>query len=181
MAAENQRSLVLIKPDGVSRGLIGEIIGRFERATLAIVALELRTADAELVDSHYPRSEKWLTTVGNKTLKTYREYGIDSSAELGTSDPLAIGRMVKQWLIEYLTSGPVVATVVEGPNAVDVVRKMVGDTMPLFAQPGSIRGDFSIDSPILANREKRPVHNLIHASGAPEEATEEIALWFPEQ
>jgi nucleoside-diphosphate kinase len=85
---------------------------------------------------------------------------------------------VQKWLVEYLTVNPVVAVVLEGPHAVELVRKLVGHTLPLKAQPGTIRGDFSFDSSALANENKRPIRNLIHASGNKEEAELEIALWF---
>ena len=86
--------------------------------------------------------------------------------------------MVKKWLIEYLSSGPTVIAVLVGNHSVDKVRKLIGDTIPLFASPGTIRGDYSSDSPDLANLEQRAVTNLIHASETPEEAEKEIALWF---
>jgi nucleoside-diphosphate kinase len=92
---------------------------------------------------------------------------------------VAIGRMVKEWLMDFISSGNVVAMVLEGNAAVINVRRLCGGTFPIFAGPGSIRGRFSVESPDFANAEKRPVQNLVHASGKIEEAKYEIGIWFP--
>ncbi len=174
-----ERSLVLVKPDGVKRGLIGEIISRFEKAQLKVVAMKMVWVDKELVAQHYPDSRvELLTGIGEKTLKTYSEYNKDPKVELGTDDPLEIGKIVNLWNMELLSAGPVVAIVIEGNHAVDNIRRIVGPTLPVFAPPGTIRGDYSVDSPVAANEQKRSVKNLIHASGNQEEAAYEIALWF---
>lgn len=176
-----ERSIVLIKPDGVKRGLVGEILRRFERAGLKIVAMKMVWVDEELVAKHYPESRTELMRgIGEKTLKTYKEYGMDPTESLGTMDPLEIGKMVNRWNMEFLSSGPVVAILLEGVHAIDNVRMIVGNTLPRFAEPGTIRGDFSLDSPALANATKRSVRNLVHASGNPEEAKYEEQLWFHE-
>jgi nucleoside-diphosphate kinase len=175
-----ERTLVIVKPDGVRRQLVGEIIARFERAGLEIERLELRQATRDLMIRHYPSDEEWLTKVGGKTIKTYQTYGLDALQEVGTTDALTIGKMVKEWLVDFMTSGPVVAFVLRGNHAVDVVRKITGDTIPLFAASGTIRGDYAVDSPDLANAEHRAVANLVHASGTVEEALFEIGLWFPQ-
>jgi nucleoside-diphosphate kinase len=176
-----ERSLVLVKPDGVQRGLIGEIISRFEKAGLKIIGAKMIHVDKELVSKHYPDSRtELLENIGKKTLETYAKYGMDANEELGTMDPVALGKMVNSWNMEFLSSGPVMAMVLEGVHAIDSIRMIVGATLPVFAQPGTIRGDFSIDSPALANTKKRPVRNLVHASGNLEEAKYEIQLWFHE-
>lgn len=175
-----QRTLVVIKHDGVARGLIGEIVGRFERVGLKIVGFEMIDPDRNVGQKHYPESEVWKKKVGERTLEEYKERDIDPIQVIGTDDPVKIGELVKEWNVEYLTSGPVVAMVWEGPNAVKVVRKIVGDTVPANAAPGTIRGDFSWDSPEIANEQQRPFYNLIHASGSVEEARYEIGLWFYE-
>lgn len=174
-----ERTVVLIKPDGVKRGLIGELLSRFERMGLKVVALKMVWADAELAKQHYPESRtELLQGIGRKTLETYEKYGRDPQEDLGTKDPLQIGRMVNRWNIDFITSGPVVAVLLEGLHAIDNVRMAVGNTLPTFAQPGTIRGDYSVDSPALANERKRAVRNLVHASGNAEEATYEAQLWF---
>jgi len=175
-----ERTLVIVKPDGVRRRVVGEILTRFERCGLEIERLVLVQADPDLLWRHYPSDEEWLTKVGGKTIKTYQTYGMDAIREVGTDNPLEIGKMVKKWLVDFMTSGPVVAMVLRGNHAVDVVRKIAGDTIPLFAAPGTIRGDYAVDSPDLANAEHRAVANLVHASGTVDEAVYEIGLWFPD-
>jgi nucleoside-diphosphate kinase len=179
---KNERTCVIIKPDGVKRGLIGEIIRRFEQRGLKIVALSMIWATKDQIDNHYPKDDSWITRLGEKTLDTYRKYNIDPIKELGTDDPYKIGIQVREWLLDYMTSGPIVKMVVEGIHAIDMVRKIVGASVPAKAEMGTIRGDFSVDSPAVANREKRAIKNLIHASETFEEAKHEIEFWFgPEE
>lgn len=179
---KEEKTLLLIKPDGVRRGLIGEILRRIEQVGLKIVALQMFQPTREQMDNHYPKDEKWIRRLGEKTLTTYRKYKIDPKKELGTDDPLEIGKMVRGWLIDYMISAPLVKAVVSGTHAIDMVRKMAGNTLPFLAEMGTIRGDFSVDSPAVANREKRCVQNIIHASETPEEAKHEISHWFsPEE
>lgn len=174
-----EQTLVILKPDAVSRGLIGEIVGRFEKVGLKMVAAKLIHADRELADKHYPVSrEEFIRGMGGKTVENYEKLGVDLVKELGTSDPLEIGKMIREWLADMITSGPVFAFVLEGPHAVELVRKICGHTLPLMSAPGTIRGDYSFDSSYLANTAKRPIKNLIHASGNVEEAAYEIPLWF---
>ncbi|MBU0952871.1 MAG: nucleoside-diphosphate kinase [Nanoarchaeota archaeon] len=173
-----ERTFLLIKPDGVTRGLVGDILSRFEKAELRIVGMKLLVPTADLIRKHYPSSDEWLGTAGNKTLRDYEKNRIDPKKELGTNDPIKIGKMIKEWLITYLTSGPVVAMVLEGNHAIENVRRLVGPTLPILAGPGTIRGDYSCESPDLSNKERRPVKNLVHASGDASEAKNEIALWF---
>ena len=181
MNMQEERTLVLIKPDGVQRGLMGEVITRFEKAGLKVVGMKMVWAEKELAMNHYPDSRtEMLEGIGKKTLETYAKYGMDPMESLGTMEPLELGRMVNSWNIDLMTSGPVLAIVLQGIHAIDNVRLMVGNTLPAFAAPGSIRGDYSIDSPALANVKKRAVKNIVHASGESEEAKYEIQLWFHE-
>lgn len=175
---KEEKTYVMIKPDGVQKGLIGEIIKRFEQRDLKIVALEMFQPTPEMIDSHYPKDEAWITRLGSKTLATYEKYNMDAMADYGTDDPAVIGPNIRKWIIDYMTSAPLVKMVVQGVHAVDTVRKIAGVTMPYLADMGTIRGDFSIDSPALANKEKRPVMNIVHASETPEEAAHEIEYWF---
>jgi nucleoside-diphosphate kinase len=176
----HERTLVIVKPDAYLRGLTGVILARLEQAGLRIEAMRVSRSEKEIVEDHYPRSEEWLSIVGGKTLEDYGRLGISAAERLGTDDAVEIGLMVRGWLTEFLLSAPVVPMVISGNRAIETVRKIVGNTLPVVAAPGTIRGDFSSDSPDLANAERRPVQNLIHASGDPEEAAREIALWFPD-
>jgi nucleoside-diphosphate kinase len=130
-----QRTLVLAKPDALQRGLVGEIIGRFERKGLKLVGLRVLSVPRDMAERHYA---------------------------------VHAGKHFYAGLVDFITSGPVAAVALEGPDAIAVVRKMVGKTMPNEAEPGTIRGDLGISG----------LRNLIHASDAPETAQEELELWF---
>jgi nucleoside-diphosphate kinase len=135
VAVELDRTLVIVKPDGVQRALVGEIISRLERRGLRIVALDVRVIDRPLAEQHYAEHK---------------------------------GKGFYEGLVDYITSGPVVTAVFEGPNAIAVVRSTVGATNPVNAPPGTIRGDFGL----MVGR------NLIHASDGPESASREVGLFF---
>lgn len=171
----------MVKPDGVMRGLVGEIINRLERRGLKIIALKLMHASREHVDGFYPKEEAWIQRLGEKGLKTYAEYGIDPVKEMGTDDAKVIGQRVRDSILDFMTMGPVVPMVVEGVHAISVVRKLVGNTLPVFAEPGTIRGDFSHDAPTSANVEGRSIFNIVHASETKEEAAHEIKHWFKDE
>jgi nucleoside-diphosphate kinase len=151
---------------------------RFEQRDLKIVALEMFQPTVEQIDTHYPKDEAWITRLGEKSLSTYQKYGIDPKSLVGSDDPKKIGPLVRQWVIDYMVSAPLVRMIVQGLHAVDIVRKIAGPTLPFQADMGTIRGDFSIDSPALANSEKRAVMNLVHASETAQEAEHEIKHWF---
>ncbi len=167
-----ERSLILLKPDVIARGLVGEIISRFERVGLKMVAMKMEDTDIDIAKIHYKKDEDWLITVGKRLIEN-KDLGKDE-------DPKKYGQEVCDQLSEDLTVYPIVAIVFEGHDTVRLVRKMVGDTSPENAAPGTIRGDYSQDTYAIANALNRPVLNLIHASDTPEHAEEEIKLWFKE-
>lgn len=173
-----EKTVLLIKPDGVKRGLIGEILNRIEKRGLKIISLRMLKASEEQARKHYPGTDVWLIGMGNKTLENYQQYNKDAIKEVGTKDPLKIGKMVYDWNVQYLTSGPMVAVLISGLHAIDMVRKIVGNTLPNKADMGTIRGDFSVDSPTLANSAKRAIRNIVHASGDADEAKHEVEYWF---
>ncbi len=175
-----QRSLVILKPETIKRGISGEIINRLERAGLKIVGMKMVHADKEFVKKHYLTTDDNLKAMGNKTLEDCELNNIDPVDSMGTGDPLEIGRQIWEFSVEYLSSGPVVAIVFEGPMAISNIRSLLGHTFPSKAAPGTIRRDFALDSGITANARKRSVYNLAHASGNEEEAENEIKLWFKE-
>ncbi len=181
MHPKEEKTFVLIKPDGVRKGLIGEVIKRFEQRDLKVIALDMFQATREEMDNHYPKDDKWMMRIGEKTTGTYNKYGYDITKDFGTTDLLTIGKEVRNWLVDFMTSAPMVKMVVQGVHAVDMVRKIVGPTMPYLAEMGTIRGDYSADSAISANMERRAVYNLVHASETPEEAKHEIEHWFGAQ
>lgn len=175
-----EKTVVIIKPDGVRRGIIGEITARFERVGLKIVAAKLIWVDKTHIGKHYKDDADYERNVGERTLENYKKYGLDPKEKLGTKDPVEIGKLIRKWNMEFMTSGPLFAMIIEGPGAVPVVRKMVGHTYPAEAIPGTIRADYSVESAYQANSEGRTIRNLIHASGTPEEAEFERKLWFKE-
>ncbi len=133
-----------------------------------------------MINNHYPSHDDWYFSVGEKTKEAYLRDNLDLNATFGSEDEITIGKTVKSWLADYMTSGPVVALVLEAPGAIKLVRKIVGHTFPSVAAPGTIRGDYSCDSPDEANTENRSIYNLVHASGNEDEAKNEIELWFGE-
>lgn len=144
-----QRTLILLKPDALDRGIVGEIVTRFERVGAKLVGMKLLVSEKDTAMKHY-------------------------------TEDLAIrrGEKVRELMISMLTSGPIVALVLEGIEIVEVVRKMVGGTEPKSAAPGTIRGDYAHVSFKYADEKQIGVFNLIHASGSPEEAPVEIDVWF---
>jgi len=177
-----ERTVVIVKPDAVVRGLIGEIIERFEKRGLKVIALKMVWPTREHARKHYSGSDKWLRGMGQKTIDAFKEYGMDVKAHMGTEDDLEIGKLVQKWNINYLAMAPVVAMILKGMHAISTVRKLVGHTLPILAQPGTIRGDFSVDTNTAANLDRRAIHNIVHASGDPKEAEHEIKHWFsPEE
>ena len=176
-----ERTLVLVKPDGVQRGLIGEVISRLEKRGLKITALKMVKPSLEHINQHYPQDDAWVERLGDKGFKVFSEYGIDPKEHMGTGDKMKAGKMVRKWLVNYLTEAPIVALVIEGVHAIDMVRKIAGQTLPSKAEIGTIRGDFSVDSPAAANLEGRAIKNIVHASETKEESEHEITHWFSEE
>lgn len=177
---KEEQTFAMVKPDGTRKGLIGEIIHRFEQRDLKIVALEMFQPTHEDIDNHYPKDREWIERLGTKTKTTYEKYNRDLEKDFEKTDLYSIGSEVRSWLVDYMTSAPLVRMVVQGVHAVDMVRKIAGPTMPYQADMGTIRGDFSNDSPVVANAEKRAIMNLVHASETAEEAQHEIKHWFGE-
>lgn len=176
-----ERTLLLVKPDGVKRGLTGEIIRRIEMRGFKIIGLGMVWATREQIEGHYDNSDAYAKSLAGKTKATYEKYGINVKAEMGTDDDLEIGRMVRSWLVEFMLSGPIVKVAIKGVHVVEGIRKLCGHTMPALAEMGTIRGDFSTDSAACANRDHRTVRNLVHASGTTEEAEKELAYWFSDK
>ena len=158
-----------------------EKLSRIEKRGLKIIALDMIWASKEEMDNHYPKDETWTKRLGEKSLANYQKYGANPKEKLGTDNPLEIGQMMRKWVVEYMTSGPVVKGVVSGVHAIDMVRKICGNTLPNLAEMGTIRGDFSVDSPMSANLNKRAVRNIVHASENSEEVENEMSLWFKEK
>ncbi|MDO8632999.1 MAG: nucleoside-diphosphate kinase [bacterium] len=174
---KEEKTLVLIKPDGIQRSLMGEIISRYERLGLKLLGVKLTVPTPDLVERHYTLDPAWRQRNGEKTIKSYKEKGLKPPSE----DPLEVSGVTLQKLKKYLSSGPVIAMAWQGANAVAVVRKITGGTEPLTSDVGTIRGDFMLDSYQMADEDNRAVRNLTHISGSVKEAEDEIKLWFSDE
>jgi len=172
-----ERTLVVIKPDGVQRSLIGEVIKRYERLGLKLSATKMLVPTEDFIEQHYTLDSQWRRVTGEKTIKSYQDKGMTPPS----MDPLEITAKILKNLKTYMTSGPVVAMVWQGAHAVKIVRKVTGGTEPLTSDVGSIRGDFVLDSYQMSDTDDRAVRNVIHASGSVEEANLEINHWFKEE
>lgn len=171
---KTERTLVLIKPDGVQRSLIGEIIQRYERMGLKLTGLKMMLPTEDLVEKHYTLDPEWKQKVGEKAIESYKKKGETPPSE----DPQEVGDQVVARLRAYMTASPVVCMVWQGAHAVELVRKITGSTEPRSSDVGTIRGDYVMDSYQMADSDDRAIRNLIHASGSVEEAENEIDLWF---
>jgi nucleoside-diphosphate kinase len=173
---KKERTLVILKPDAVQRGLTGEIINRIERTGLKLIGLKAIMAEADQCWAHYNKDEEWFLKKGNMTVENRKTAGMPV-----TKEAIEYGRDIIGALVKFMTCGPVVPMIWEGNQAVGIVKKLVGATEPLSSDGGTIRGDFTIDSFELANFDERAVRNLIHCSDQPAEAEREIQLWFKEE
>jgi nucleoside-diphosphate kinase len=173
-----ERTLVILKPDALQRSLVGELLQRYERVGLKLVALKMLLPTPEMIDQHYNVDPEWRRKTGEKVIKAYYDKGMEPPVK----DPIEATGLVLNRLKKYMTSSPVIAMVWQGAHAVPIVRKITGSTEPLTSDIGTIRGDYVLDSYQMADTDDRSVRNLIHASGSAVEAEAEIALWFrPEE
>jgi nucleoside-diphosphate kinase len=168
-----ERVLVLIKPDGVEKNIIGKVTAIFEEAGLKVVGMKMLKASGDVVQNHYTDDESWLLSVGKKAKQSYAEKGV----EVKESEK-EIGMRIRGALVKEITRGPIVAIVFEGTAATEAARKIAGSTEPRRADPSTIRGRFSTDSYEAADREGRPVRNIVHVSENKDIAEKEIAVWF---
>jgi len=172
---KKERTFVILKPDAIQRNFIGEIISRFEKTGLKITAMRMIVPKAEQCWAHYNKDEAWFQSKGERIVKGRQENNLPVEKEA-----IEYGRDIIGQLVTFMTSGPVLAMVIEGNQAVGIVTKLVGGTEPLTSDIGTIRGDLTLDSYDLAGIDERAVRNLIHCSDKPEEAEREIKIWFAE-
>lgn len=170
---KKERIYVMVKPDGVQRSLIGEIIKRIERTGLKIVGLKMFVPTEEQCWAHYNKDDAWFLKKGTGTVETRNKLGLPIEKEA-----IEYGKDIIRSLIKFITVGPVVGFVVEGNSAVAVVKKLVGGTEPSTSDVGTIRGDFTIDSYGICDLDGRAVRNLVHCSDSVDEALREIPIWF---
>lgn len=173
--AIKERTFVIIKPDGVQRSLVGEIIKRLERTGLKFAAMKFVVLNEDKLWKHYNKDNEWFEKKGGNIVKEMEAKGLKVE-----KPAIEYGKDILRHLVAFMTSGPVIVMVIEGNQAVGIVRKIVGGTEPLTSDIGTIRGDLTIDSYALSGIDGRAVRNLVHCSESPEEAEREIKLWFEE-
>jgi len=174
---KKEKTFVIIKPDGIQRTLIGEIIKRLERTGLKLVAMKMIMATEDQCWAHYNKDDVWFEAKGQNTIKNREAMGLAIEKEA-----IEYGKDIMRANVAFMTCGPIVPMVFEGNKAVGVIKKIVGSTEPLTSDVGTIRGDMTMDSYDLANLDGRSVRNLIHCSDQTDEAEREMAVWFkPEE
>jgi nucleoside-diphosphate kinase len=177
MHPKQERTLVIIKPDGIQRSLIGEVIGRYERIGLKLVGVKMVLPTEEQIEQHYTLDPEWRRITGEKRIKA----ALDKGEEPPSRDPLEITAIVLRKLKKYMTSSPVIVMVWQGAHAVQIVRKLTGGTEPLTSDVGTIRGDYVLDSYNMSDQFDRSIRNIVHASGTVSEAEKEIDHWFKKE
>lgn len=168
-----EQTLVIIKPDGVQRSLMGEIMNRIERTGLKFVAVKFLVPQEDQCWKHYNKDEEWFMKKGARIIEDRTNHGMPIE-----KDQMQYGKDIIQSNVDFFMSGPVLALIIEGNQSVAIVKKLVGGTEPLTSDVGTIRGDLTVDSYALSSLDNRAVRNLIHCSDSPEEAQREIPLWF---
>lgn len=173
---QKERSFVIIKPDGIQRSLMGEIIKRLERTGLKLVAMKMMFATEDQCWEHYNKDDAWFLEKGTITVKNREEKGLPVEKEA-----IEYGKDIMRGNVSFMTCGPIIPMIWEGNQAVAIIKKIVGGTEPKSSDVGTIRGDLTIDSYDLANMDGRAVRNLIHCSDKTDEAEREIKVWFSEE
>ncbi len=173
-----ERTLIIIKPDAVKRGLIGIVIETFETVGMKLLAAKMVKPNTEVIKNHYPGTPEWIKEMGKKTLASFKQSGADVKIKMGTDDPTKLGQFVYDRLIKYWQEGPLVVMVWAGPDAVVIARKLRGHTIPLLSQSGTLHAQYSFDSSTLSSGLDRVVKTFVHTSGTVTEAEREIKYWF---
>lgn len=173
-----ERTFVIIKPDAVQRSLVGEIIKRFERTGLKITYMNFGMLDEAKLWDHYNKDDAWYEKKGKGMIEDLKKAGKEVDESRGA---IEYGKDMIRLLVDFMVAGPVVTMVLEGNQAVAVVKKLVGGTEPATSDVGTIRGDFTIDSYNISAVDNRSVRNLIHCSDEVEEAKREIKLWLSDE
>jgi len=173
---KKERTLVIIKPDGIQRSLVGEIISRIERTGLKFIGFKFFVPTREQCITHYNKDETWFKEKGERIVR-------DREANNRPIEKSAIeyGKDIIERNVSFMTSGPVLAMVIQGNKSVGIVKKLVGGTEPLTSDVGTIRGDLTIDSYDLSELDRRAVRNILHCSDVVSEAEREIKIWFKEE
>lgn len=171
---KKERTFVIIKPDGVQRSLIGEIIRRFERVGYKLCAAKFIVPTEDQCWNHYNKNDEWFLKKGESVIGRMKEQGLPTD-----KDPMEYGKDIIRGAVKYMTCGPVLCMVWEGNQAVSIIKKLVGSTEPLTSDVGTIRGDFAIDSNSLVEADSRgSVRNIVHCTDDVNEYEREVNIWF---
>jgi nucleoside-diphosphate kinase len=170
-----ERTLVLIKPDSIKKGIIGKIISRFEDTGLKIIAMKMIKINEEHAAKHYILEDEWAKNVFEKA----KIVADKENKPMKYKTYMEMGKEIQKRNVDFITESPVIAVILQGPHAIEIVRKLIGNTEPRQALPGTIRGDFSsIESYAVSDGEGRALRTLVHASDSVKSAEREINLWF---
>lgn len=177
MHPKKERTFVILKPDAVQRGLVGEIIKRFERIGLKIVAMKMHMVNEDTLWKHYNKDDAWYERKGKSIVENKQKLGFHID-----KDAIEYGKDIIRAMVHYMCAGPVVSLVIEGNSAQSVVKRLVGGTEPATADTGTIRGDFSLDSYFLCDTDgSRGMRNIIHCTDPADGEgayDREVNLWF---
>lgn len=172
---KKERTFVILKPDTIQRGLVGDILSRFEKVGLKTIAMKMIVATEEQCFAHYNKDDAWFERKGKGVVAN-----LEAQGKKAEKESIEYGKDIVRALAKYMTAGPSLCFVLEGNKSVAVVTKLVGGTEPTTSDVGTIRGDLTVDSYEAANLDTRAVRNLVHCSESPEEALREIPIWFKE-
>lgn len=170
---KKERTLVILKPDAIQRGLVGDLLKRFENTGLKLIAMKMMVPKEELVWKHYNKDEAWFQSKGEKLVENLKAAGLPIEKEA-----IEYGREIIGALVKFMTASPVIPMVWEGNQSVSIIKKIVGSTEPATSAVGTIRGDYTLDSYEISNLDGRAVRNLVHCTDDPSESEREISLWF---
>ncbi len=172
---KKERTFVILKPDAIQRGLVGDILSRFEKVGLKTVAMKMVVATEDQCFTHYNKNDEWFERKGKGMVAN-----LEAQGKKAEKEPIEYGKDIVRALAKYMMAGPSLCLVLEGNKSVAIVTKLVGGTEPTTSDVGTIRGDLTLDSYDVANLDNRAVRNLVHCSESPEEAMREIPIWFKE-
>ncbi len=170
---KREQTLVILKPDAIQRSLMGTIVSRIENTGLKFVAMKMLLPEADQCWKHYNKDDEWFMKKGTRIVEDRKAQNLPIEKEA-----MDYGKDIIKSNVDFFTSGPVLAFVVEGNQSVAIVKKLVGGTEPTTSDVGTIRGDLTVDSYALSSIDNRAVRNLVHCSDSPEEALREIPIWF---
>lgn len=173
---KKERTLVILKPDAIQRGLVGDLLKRFENTGLKLIGMKMIVPKEELVWKHYNKDEAWFQSKGEKLVENLKAAGLPIEKEA-----IEYGREIIGALVKFMTASPVIPMVWEGNQSVAIIKKIVGSTEPATSAVGTIRGDYTLDSYEISNLDGRAVRNLVHCTDDSSESEREISLWFNQE